>query len=46
MILLSIPYEVLFSSHMELNVYILTMEITYLYLTMSAAYDICICATI
>ena len=38
-------YEFLFSSSMELNVYIFTLFVAYLYLTLSAAYDTCICTT-
>ena len=43
--LLSMPYEFLFSSQMEINVYIFTGLIAYLCLALYAAYDTCICTT-
>jgi hypothetical protein len=39
------PYEFLFSSQMEINVYIFTGLIAYLCLALYAAYDTCICTT-
>ena len=39
------PDEFLFSSQREIRVYILTLSITYLYLSLYAAYNTCICAT-
>lgn len=43
--LLSMPDEFLFSSPMEIKVYIFTVLIAYLYLSLYAAYDTCICTT-
>lgn len=43
--LLSMPYEFLFSSQMEINVYIFTGLIAHLYLVIYAACDTCICTT-
>ncbi len=43
--LFSMPYEFLFSSLTEINVYIFTFLIAYLCLTLSAAYNTCMCTT-
>jgi hypothetical protein len=39
------PYEFFFSSQMEIEVYIFSFLISYLWLTLYAAYDTCMCAT-
>jgi hypothetical protein len=39
------PYEFLFSSQIESKVYIFTVLIAYLYLSIYAAYDTYICTT-